>query len=61
MCSSEGGTEIEEVAEENPEAICKVWADPEAGLQEFQARQMAFQLGFGSSNRLCLHGCALTY
>jgi succinyl-CoA synthetase beta subunit len=56
MCSSEGGTEIEEVAEENPEAIHKIWADPKAGLQDFQARQMAFQLGFGSNKKTLFSG-----
>lgn len=51
MCSSEGGTEIEEVAEENPDAIMKVWADPLSGLGDFQAREMAFKLGLGSNKK----------
>jgi succinyl-CoA synthetase beta subunit len=45
MASTEGGTEIEEVAEENPDAIHKVWADPVTGLGGWQAREMATKLG----------------
>ena len=45
MVSSEGGVEIETVAEENPEAIHKVWVDPTLGLRPFQARELAFALG----------------
>jgi succinyl-CoA synthetase beta subunit len=45
MCSSEGGTEIEEVAESNPGAIHKIWIDPAVGLGSWQAREMAFKLG----------------
>ena len=45
MASTEGGTEIEEVAAENPEAIHKVWADPVTGLGAWQAREMATKLG----------------
>lgn len=43
--STEGGMDIEEVAETNPEAIQKEWIDPELGLQAFQARRIAFNLG----------------
>jgi succinyl-CoA synthetase beta subunit len=46
MVSSEGGVEIEEVAEKNPDAIKKVWVDPSVGLTAFQARELAFGLGF---------------
>lgn len=46
MASTEGGVEIEKVAEETPEKIHKVWVDPSIGLQGFQARQIAFALGF---------------
>lgn len=45
MASSEGGTEIEEVAAHNPGAIHKVWIDPVTGLGDWQARQICFQLG----------------
>ena len=46
MASTEGGVEIEEVAEKTPEKIIKVWVDPTIGLQAYQARQIAFGLGF---------------
>ncbi|KYG68889.1 succinate--CoA ligase subunit beta [Bdellovibrio bacteriovorus] len=45
MASSEGGMDIEEVAEHNPDAIKKVDIDPTVGLMPFQARQLAFQIG----------------
>jgi succinyl-CoA synthetase beta subunit len=38
MLSAQGGVEIEAVAEENPDAIAKVWVDPVDGLTEEQAR-----------------------
>ena len=46
MASSEGGVEIEQVAEETPEKIFKARIDPTIGLQPFQARKLAFRLGF---------------
>lgn len=45
MASSEGGMDIEEVAEHNPNAIKKVDIDPTIGLGAFQARQLAFEIG----------------
>ncbi|MCK6597206.1 MAG: acetate--CoA ligase family protein, partial [Bdellovibrionaceae bacterium] len=45
MASSEGGMDIEEVAEKHPEAIKKVDIDPAVGLSPFQARLLAFQIG----------------
>lgn len=45
MASTEGGMDIEEVAEKNPEAIIKIDIDPVIGLGAFQARQLAFELG----------------
>ena len=45
MVSTEGGMEIEEVAEENPDAIIKVSIDPASGFSGFHARQLAFGLG----------------
>ena len=45
MASTEGGMEIEEVAEKNPDAIKKVAIDPATGLQPFHARKLAFALG----------------
>lgn len=45
MASTEGGMDIETVAEETPEKIIKEWIDPKVGLQGFQARKVAFALG----------------
>ena len=45
MASTEGGMDIEEVAEHSPEKIIKEWIDPTVGLQGFQARKVAFKLG----------------
>ncbi len=45
MASTEGGVEIEKVAEETPEKILKAEIDPLVGAQPFQARQIAFKLG----------------
>lgn len=43
--TTEGGMDIEEVAENTPENINKEWIDPAVGLQGFQARKIAFNLG----------------
>lgn len=45
MVSTEGGTEIEEVAEHSPEKIIKATAHPVSGLADFQTRELAFALG----------------
>jgi len=45
MCSTEGGVEIEEVAEHTPEKILKEQIDPALGFQGYQARRLAFGLG----------------
>ena len=45
MASSEGGMDIEEVAEHSPEKILKEYIDPSVGFQAFQARKLAFGLG----------------
>ncbi len=45
MASTEGGMDIEDVAENTPEKIIKEWIDPTVGLQGFQARKVAFALG----------------
>lgn len=45
MASTEGGMDIEEVAENTPEKITKEWIDPRVGLQGFQSRKIAFSLG----------------
>jgi succinyl-CoA synthetase beta subunit len=43
--TTEGGMDIEEVAEKHPEKIFKEWIHPSTGLQPFQARKIAFNLG----------------
>ena len=45
VVSSEGGMDIEEVAEKHPEKIMKLSVDPAAGIQPYHARRMAFALG----------------
>ncbi len=46
IASAEGGVEIEEVAKRSPEKVLKVPLHPLLGLQGFQAREVAFRLGF---------------
>ena len=48
MGSAEGGVEIETVAAEHPDAIVRRHADPNLGLLDFQARELAFALGLGA-------------
>ncbi len=45
MVSTEGGVEIEKVAAETPEKIIKEAIDPAIGMQQYQARKLAFGLG----------------
>jgi succinyl-CoA synthetase beta subunit len=49
MGSAEGGVEIEQVAEANPDAIVRRYADPLLGLLDFQARDLAFSMGLGGN------------
>ncbi len=49
MYSTEGGMDIEEVAEKTPELIFKEEIDPKVGLQGFQARKIAFNLGLSGN------------
>ena len=51
MASTEGGVDIEEVAEDSPEAIHKVWFDPEDGLDLGRAESLAYSLGLENSSR----------
>ena len=44
IASTEGGVDIEKVAEETPEKISKIMIDPAVGMQSFQARQLVFTL-----------------
>ena len=46
ITSAEGGVEIEEVAKTNPDAIIRLPIDPQWGLMDYQARNLAFDLGF---------------
>lgn len=45
MASSEGGMDIEEVAEKHPEKISRIVIDPAVGMQPFQGRQLAYAIG----------------
>lgn len=45
MASTEGGMDIEEVAEKTPEKILKIAVDPATGIQPFHGRKLAFGLG----------------
>jgi succinyl-CoA synthetase beta subunit len=45
IASAEGGVEIEEVATTNPDAIIRLPVDPQVGLMDYQARDLAFDLG----------------
>lgn len=59
--SAQGGMEIEELAENNPDAIKKIYIDPAVGLLDFQAREMAFELGLEATQIShavkFIHGC----
>ncbi|WP_341790592.1 ADP-forming succinate--CoA ligase subunit beta [Rickettsia endosymbiont of Polydrusus tereticollis] len=46
IASSEGGVDIEEVADKTPEKIIKFFVDPATGLQAFHTRGIAYELGF---------------
>lgn len=46
MASTEGGVDIEQVAEDSPEKIVKVCVNPSVGLQDFHCRRIGFNLGF---------------
>jgi succinyl-CoA synthetase beta subunit len=55
IASTEGGMDIEEVAEQTPEKILKVLIDPTLGIRPYQARQVAFGLGLsGDSLKQCV-------
>ncbi len=55
MYSTEGGMNIEDVAHNTPEKIFKEWVHPSGGLQGFQARKIAFNLGLsGEAFKNCL-------
>ncbi len=55
MYSTEGGMDIEEVAHNTPDRIFKEWVHPGGGLQGFQARKIAFNLGLsGEAFKSCV-------
>ena len=55
MYSTEGGMNIEDVAHDTPEKIFKEWVHPSGGLQGFQARKIAFNLGLsGEAMKNCV-------
>ena len=55
IASTEGGVDIEEVAETNPEKITKILIDPALGIRPYQSRQVAFSLGLsGDSFKHCV-------
>lgn len=55
MYSTEGGMDIEEVAHNTPEKIFREWVHPSGGLQGFQARKIAFNLGLsGEAFKNCV-------
>ncbi len=52
MASSEGGMDIEEVAEKTPEKIHNITIDPSSGILDFEARNLAFKLGMTGKTAL---------
>jgi malate-CoA ligase subunit beta len=48
IASQRGGMDIEEIAAKEPEALIQVVVEPAVGLQQFQAREIAFQLGLNN-------------
>jgi succinyl-CoA synthetase beta subunit len=62
MVSTEGGMEIEKVAAETPEKIVKETVEPELGLQQYQARKLAYALGLsGDQLKNCVKFLAALY
>jgi succinyl-CoA synthetase beta subunit len=50
MLTREGGIEIEQVAEENPDALARLHVDPLEGFQPYQARRLVYASGIDDSN-----------
>ncbi|MGE0118906.1 MAG: malate--CoA ligase subunit beta [Dongiaceae bacterium] len=48
VASAAGGMEIEEISRDKPETLIRLAVDPAVGMQPFQARELAFALGFES-------------
>jgi succinyl-CoA synthetase beta subunit len=55
MASTEGGVEIEKVAEETPHLIHKIAIDPLAGPMPYQGRELAFKLGLEETGSAVHH------
>jgi malate-CoA ligase subunit beta len=49
VASAAGGVEIEEISAENPDSILRMVVEPAVGLQDFQARELAFGLGLDTA------------
>lgn len=49
VASAEGGMEIEQISKDRPDSIIRVSVDPAAGMQKFEAREIAFGLGIPPS------------
>jgi succinyl-CoA synthetase beta subunit len=60
IASTEGGMDIEEVAEKQPDKILTVHIDPLLGLAPFQARQLAFALGLTEKKTMRAFGKTVT-
>jgi succinyl-CoA synthetase beta subunit len=62
IASTEGGVEIEEVAEKTPEKIRRVSIDPATGMMPFHARKLAFGLGLsGDAFKACVKFIMVAY
>ena len=62
VCSTEGGMDIEEVAEHTPEKILSFSVDPASGYQGFHGRRIAFSLGLeGAQIKQCVNLMGLLY
>jgi succinyl-CoA synthetase beta subunit len=59
VASTEGGMDIEAVAEHTPEKILSVVVNPATGLQPFQCRQLGFALGFNADQLKQFQGIAM--
>ena len=61
LASTEGGMDIEEVAEKTPEKILKVFVDPAVGLRSYQANELAFGLKINAINPKLIRPAAAVF
>ena len=61
LASTEGGMDIEEVAEKTPEKILKVFVDPAVGLRSYQANELAFGLKIDKINPKLIRPAAAVF